>query len=445
MKRNIILMALFLSGITASAQQVLSLQQVKEQALAHNISIRTAEDAVREAREQKKEAFANYFPQVSATGMGFKTNTDMLKTSINTASLLPSSLATALPPALAGMIPPTLSFSMLDRGLMAGVAAVQPLFAGGRIINGNKLARAGVEASEIQKQISENNVELTATQYYWQIISLKEKQRTLNAVDAMLRQLEHDATMAVKAGVGMRNDLLQVQLRQNEVESNRIKLDNGLRLARRMLAQYIGAEGEIDVNDTVNTASMPPFLIQEVNNDDAVAATPEYKLLQKNVEVTRLQKQMEIGKNMPSIGIGATYSHYNMAEGMKNTFGMVFATVTVPISQWWGGAHAIKRRQIAEDVARRQLADNRQQLAIRIQKNRDDVNDAYKQLAIARKGIEQSEENLRLNRNFYQTGTVTMNNLLDAQQKYQQCRDRYTEAYAAWQIKIVEYEQSIGR
>ena len=445
MKRNIILMALFLSGITASAQQVLSLQQVKEQALAHNISIRTAEDAVREAREQKKEAFANYFPQVSATGMGFKTNTDMLKTSINTASLLPSSLATALPPALAGMIPPTLSFSMVDRGLMAGVAAIQPVFAGGRIINGNKLARAGVEASEIQKQISENNVELTATQYYWQIISLKEKQRTLDAVDAMLRQLEHDATMAVKAGVGMRNDLLQVQLRQNEVESNRIKLDNGLRLARRVLAQYIGAGGETDAADTVNTASMPPFLIQEVNNDDAVAATPEYKLLQKNVEVTRLQKQMEIGKNMPSIGIGATYSHYNMVEGMKNTFGMVFATVTVPISQWWGGAHAIKRRQIAEDVARRQLADNRQQLAIRIQKNRDDVNDAYKQLAIARKGIEQSEENLRLNRNFYQAGTVTMNNLLDAQQKYQQCRDRYIEAYAAWQIKIVEYEQSIGR
>ena len=445
MKRNIILMALFLSGITASAQQVLSLQQVKEQALAHNISIRTAEDAVREAREQKKEAFANYFPQVSATGMGFKTNTDMLKTSINTASLLPSSLATALPPALAGMIPPTLSFSMVDRGLMAGVAAVQPVFAGGRIINGNKLARAGVEASEIQKQISENNVELTATQYYWQIISLKEKQRTLDAVDAMLRQLESDAAMAVKAGVGIRNDLLQVQLRQNEVESSRIKLDNGLRLARRVLAQYIGAGGETDAADTVNTASMPPFLIQEVNNDDAVAATPEYKLLQKNVEVTRLQKQMEIGKNMPSIGIGATYSHYNMAEGMKNTFGMVFATVTVPISQWWGGAHAIKRRQIAEDVARRQLADNRQQLAIRIQKNRDDVNDAYKQLAIARKGIEQSEENLRLNRNFYQAGTVTMNNLLDAQQKYQQCHDRYTEAYAAWQIKIVEYEQSIGR
>lgn len=183
MKKNIIVAALLLSGLTASAQQVLSLQQVKEQALAHNISIRTAEDAVREAREQKKEAFANYFPQVSATGMGFRTNTDIMKTNINTTSLLPSSLASVLPPALLSAIPPELSFSMLDRGLMAGVAAVQPLFAGGRIINGNKLARAGVEASEIQKQMSVNNVELTAEQYYWQIISLKEKQRTLNAVD----------------------------------------------------------------------------------------------------------------------------------------------------------------------------------------------------------------------------------------------------------------------
>ena len=66
--------------------------------------------------------------------------------------------------------------------LLAGVLGL-PVFAGGRIINGNKLARAGVEASEIQKQISENNVELTATQYYWQIISLKEKQRTLDAID----------------------------------------------------------------------------------------------------------------------------------------------------------------------------------------------------------------------------------------------------------------------
>lgn len=44
-----------------------------------------------------------------------------------------------------------------------------------------------------------------------------------------------------------------------------------------------------------------------------------------------------------------------------------------------------------------------------------------------KKGIEQSEENLRLNHNYYQVGTVTMNDLLNAQQQYRQC---YTNAFA---------------
>jgi outer membrane protein TolC len=134
-----------------------------------------------------------------------------------------------------------------------------------------------------------------------------------------------------------------------------------------------------------------------------------------------------------------------MGKGTDSNFGAIFATVSVPISSWWGGSHAIKRKKLAEENAREQLTDNAQLLKIRMQKNWNDVDDAYKQLALAKKSIEQSEENLRLNRDYYQAGTVTMNDLLDAQQKYQQCRDRYTDAYAQLQTKIVEYKQSIGQ
>ena len=70
---------------------------------------------------------------------------------------------------------------------------------------------------------------------------------------------------------------------------------------------------------------------------------------------------------------------------------------------------------------------------------------AYKQLQLAKKSIEQSEENLRVNRDSYQAGTVQMSDLLDAQQQYQQSRDRYVDAYAMLQTKILEYKQSIGQ
>ena len=229
------------------------------------------------------------------------------------------------------------------------------------------------------------------------------------------------------------------------MESARIKLSNGLKLSQRVLAQYIGMDGQtVDVIAEIDVNQLPDYQVDAIDPNTAVAATPEYKLLQKNVEAKTLQRKMETGKHMPTIGVGAGYNYYDFGSHLDNNFGMIFATVTIPISDWWGGSHAIKRKKLAEQNAREQLEDNTQLLKIRIQKNRDDMDDAYKQLQLARKGIEQSEENLRLNNDFYHAGTSTINTLLDAQQKYQQCRDRYVDAYAQLQTKILEYKQSIG-
>lgn len=445
MKQQLIYILLACLPVGSMAQQQLTLQQVKERALAHNISIRTANNTVEQAREQKKEAYTNYFPQVSATGGGFKSTRDILKADVKTSKLLPSSLAAALPENIAGMLPASLPVSLVGKGIIGGITAVQPVYAGGQIVNGNRLAKVGIEVGELQRNVAENTVELTAEQYYWQIVSLKEKQKTIDAVGAMLQKIEKDADLAVKAGVGLRNDLLQVQLKQNELESNRLKLDNGLKLARMVLAQYIGMDGEVDVTVAADPGQLPAYPMVKVDHGAAVASTSEYQLLQKNVEASTLQRKIEQGRLQPSVGVGIGYNYYNMGSGLENNFGAVFATVSVPISQWWGGSHAVRRRRLAEANARQQLEDNAELLQIRMQKNWNDVDNAYKQLVLAKKAIEQSEENLRLNRDYYQAGTTTMNNLLDAQQQYQQCRDRYTEAYAALQTKILEYEQSVGK
>ena len=359
-----------LLGLTANAQETLTLQQVKERALAHNINIRTADNSILQAREQKKEAQTLYFPQVSAVGMGFKSTTELIKGDIKVADLLPSSLAVAIPSSVASMLPSNISYGMIDKGVIAGVTAVQPVFAGGQIVNGNKLAKVGVEVSELQKRVSANTVELTAEQYYWQIISLKEKQKTLETVGEMLKNLEKDADAAVKAGVGMRNDLLEVQLKQNEIESNKLKLENGLKLARMALAQYIGAEGDIDVSTTIDASALPAYPMIKVDHSTAVAATSEYQLLQKNVDATSLQRKMEEGKRLPTVGVGVGYNYMNMGSGIKNNFGAVFATVTIPISQWWSGSYAVKRKKLAEENARQQLTDNVQLLEIRKEKHR---------------------------------------------------------------------------
>ena len=427
------------------AQQNLTLEQVKEFAVEHNINMRSADNTIEQAKEQKKEALTNYFPHINATGFSFKSDKDMIKKNINTTDLLPESLLKYIPSDVAAGIPSTIPINLLDRGIIGGLTAIQPVFMGGQIVNGVKLAEVNVEACKLRKGTALNEVTLTAEQYYWQIICLKEKNKTMNIISDMLKSLEKDVDMGVKAGVSMRNDLLQVQIRENEIASNLIKLQNSLKLSRMVLAQYIGMNGQnVDVNMSLDPSVTPDYPTSlKVNHDSAVSYTWEYKLLQKNVEAMTLQRKMEVGKNLPSVGIGVGYNYYDMKE-MNNNFYTMFATISIPISNWWGGSHAIKQKRLAEENAAEQLTDNTQLLEIRMQKNWNDVDDAYKQLQLAKKSVEQSRENLRLEKDYYRAGTVTMSDLLNAQQQYQQSCDRYSDVYAELQIKISEYKQSVG-
>ena len=336
-----------------------------------------------------------------------------------------------------------ISMSMMKNGTIGSLMAVQPVFAGGQIVNGNKLAKVGEDVSRLQLQLSENEVERQTEQYYWQLVSLQEKMKTIEAVEALLADIFKDVDVAVRAGVAMRNDLLQVQLRQNDIESQKVKLQNGIDIVRLLLAQYCGLSSHsftVSVGDGFAVATIP----QQQDHQQSLLQTAEYQLLQKQVEATGLQHKMEIGKNLPSVGIGAGYNYHNLMENDR-TFGMVFATISIPISDWWGGSYAVKRKKIARQQAEEQLADNAELLKIRMQNAWNNVEESRLQLHIAQRSIKQAEENLRLNRDYYRAGTSKMSDLLEAQLLYQQALDRCTDAYADMQNKLLEYRQATGQ
>ncbi len=426
---------------------LLSLQQLKDSALRHNMAIRSAQYRIDAAQEQRKEAFTKYFPSVSGTGFVFNANKGMAETTLNPSEMISPELGMALaqsfpPEALAALANPV-SISMMKNGALAGINAVQPIFAGGQIINGNKLAKVGEEAARLQLQLSENEVENQTEQYYWQLVSMQEKLKTIDAVDSMLAGIHKDVDVAVRAGVAMRNDLLQVQLRQNELKSQRLKLNNGIDIVRQLLAQYCG------LSTTEFTLAQP--LLQDegkamsaVAPESALPNIPEYQLLQKQVEVAQLQRKMEIGKNLPTVAVGAGYNYHNMLD-VDRTFAMVFATVSIPISDWWGGSHAVKRSKLEYQKALDEQQDKSELLKIRMRNAWNSVVESQQQLAIAQQSIEQAAENLRLNQNFYQAGTNKMSDLLEAQMLYQQSLDRRVDAFINYQISLLNYRQASGQ
>jgi outer membrane protein TolC len=178
--------------------------------------------------------------------------------------------------------------------------------------------------------------------------------------------------------------------------------------------------------------------------EQSLLSTPEYRLLEQNVKSNKLQQKMAVGKNMPTVGVGAGYMYDNLMD-KDHPFGVAFVSVSVPISGWWGGSHAINQRKAQTMIAKQTQEDASDMLKINMQHLWDDVKDGYQQILIAHNSIEQSSENLRLNLDYYNAGIITMSDLLEAQSLYQQSRDKLVDAYSQYKIKILEYKQATAQ
>ena len=446
MNKFIALMLAVVATFGAAAQRQYTLPQLLDSARQYNIAIRNARHDIDAAQLQRKEAYTKYFPSVSSNFMWFQANKGMAETTLDVADKIPPELGAMLaqtlsPESLAALAQPV-NVSMMKNGVIGSLMAVQPVYAGGQIINGNKLAKLGEDVSRLQLKLSESDVEKTAEQYYWQMVTMQEKVKTIEAVETLLSDIHKDVDVAVRAGLTLRNDLLQVELRQNDVASQKLKLFNGMSLVRMLLAQYCGLRDTAFVIDYQPEAPLPLAVKQD--HQLALSGTTEYQLLGKQVEAAELQRKMTYGQNLPSVAVGAGYNYHNLLD-RNHHFAMVFATVNVPISDWWGGSKAVKRKEIEILKAQEQLVDNGELLKIRMQSAWNGVEESYSQLQLAQRGIEQAQENLRLNRDQYRAGLLRMADLLEAQLLYQQTLDRRTEAFADYQTKLSEYRHALGQ
>ena len=421
MKRwQTIILAGLASVPTLAQSKVYTLEECINEAVKGNLALRNAENQIAMSVEQRKESFTKFFPTVSASGMGFIAKKGLVQMDVM------------------GM-----NMAFAKNGMVAGVVAMQPVFAGGQIVNGNRLAKVGEEASRLQRGMSENEIRLSTERYYWNIVMFKEKLVTLDQLDKQLQSVRKDVKASVDAGVCNRNDLLQVQLRQNEVKTTRIQVENSIATLKDLLAQIMGrASEQIDISYSIGCPEAPQNFYQ--SEDVSLPNTNEYQLLDKQIESEKLKYKVAVGKNLPTVSVGGGYIYNNMMDKSQNNL-MGLLTVLVPLSNWWGGSHNIKRQKMQVENVVNDKRNQSEMLVIHMRKAWNDMNDAHKQVGIAQESIAQSEENLRLNADYYHAGTATITDLLDAQTLYQQSHDRYVEAIANYEVKKREYLQATGR
>lgn len=429
----------------AHGQAKYTLEQCKQKALENNIRIKNGNLEMQASDQVKKAALTNYFPTVTATGVIFKFNEPVLEMDIPGGNLpVYNGDPSTLPLATEFAYFPGFQLGLMEDLAAGMVTATQPLFAGGRIINGNKLARLGYEVSERKLNLSVSDVLIGTEKQYWQILSLKEKMKTLDRYDSLLASLFKDVNNAYQAGLVNYNDVLKVSLKQSELEMNRLKLENGLRMANMALCQQMGIPYDplMTLADTTILITQPDLF--RADHQAAVSNREEYRLMQDNLKAENLQYRMKLGEYLPELGVGVGAFTFDMDNNNWNDKLVAFGSLNIPITDWWEASHTLKQQKLKEEIAANQAEYTAQLLNLEMENAWSKVTEAYKQVQIAGKAVRQAEENLKVTHDNYLAGINGVSDLLEAQATLQSAYDSLSEAHSAYFVYVAEYRRTTG-
>jgi len=424
---TLISVALF-SG-TGFAEKAITLQECKTLALQNNNSIKNSYLEIESADKIKKSAFTKYFPQISGGGMAFKAQDPLLKENLSV-SFLPG-------------VP--IPIEILQDGKIAYLKAEQPVFAGGRIFNSNRLASLSRDVNILLRKQIQDDVLVKTEEQYWQIISLTEKITTVKKYEEFLDKLLRKVEDSFNAGISLKNDVLKVRQKKTEIELNKSKLENGIQLSTMAFCQYIGIEYDTSIvlADKLVIQSKPDDI--HVNNSDVIAKRVEYQLLKKSLEAEELKTDLKIGEYMPLIGVGvmSLYTQFDNNKWTDNK--MAYFSASVPISDWWGGTYSLQERNIRERMEKNNKTDKIELLNLQMEKAWKDVQDAYKQLSLSSLSRDQAEDNFNISMDSYNNGIVDLSDLLEAEAIYHQSESRLIDAKVNYRINEIHYLQVTAR
>lgn len=427
-----ILAALCVAAYTQGQEALrLSLGECRQLALEHNEDLKQSDNKLRQAELDKAIAFSNYLPKFDA--------------SVSGTYMFPNLEMNGMEMELHGMY-------------FAGIMVTQPIYTGGKIMAGNKLAKIGKEAESETLRKTRMQVIADADNAYWSLIAVNWKVRMLEAYKAQMDALYQQTETSVNAGMATTNDLLRITAKRSEIDYQLQKAKNGENLCRLSLCNVLGCELDTEITpvDTVIRISTPHDL------DENIALRPELRLLQSQVDAAKEQVKVTRADILPSVALMGSYMFYGnekikgymqdaagnnvpFTNKIDDNFGMVALTVNVPLFHWGEGLKKIRKAKYELHNAQLDLQKNTRLLSIEARQAVQNVTDGYNMVETARLGDEQGQENLRVMTERYQNGLCTLTDLLDAQTQWQQAQSNLIEAQTQYKIYETEYLRVTGK
>ncbi|HEY6873425.1 MAG TPA: TolC family protein [Geobacteraceae bacterium] len=415
----LILMILFGLSTSVAHAERLTLRDCLAKASTGNYSLKVAAHDEKIAKENVGIGKSGFFPRVDLQG-GY------------TAQLEPQAID------FAGR---SIATQDADYPFLS-LSIYQTLYDFGRTDSRYRRAEALREAAAYSYAGQEKDVFLQVVKAYFGIL---QEEKLLHAAEEEVAQMTDHLRVAqnfYEQGVVTRNDLLQADVRlatsrQRALEEAN-RLDNGW-----LYLNYLTGSPPDYRSDLEEGAIVAPN-VSAADPENAFAARQEIKSLKKVVEGSEQQVRESRGNYYPELfaQMGMDY----VRNGQVKEQAIFAGTVGLKINLFDGLATTSRFRQAVETRSRNEEVLRQLQADIRLeyQTATNDARVALERIKVAENSIRQGEENLRINKDRYQSQVGTATDVIDAQTLLTQTKTEYFRALFDYQVAVARVRKSLG-
>ena len=456
MRRTIFLWMLAMLAFHAAGQRALTLEECRQLAIQNNKELRISAEKIRMADNEKKAAFTQYFPKLSASGAYLWNQKDLnlLDMGALTSSLASSLGGLAELPAIQQLMGGVNDLQHIDvQNIWVGnVSLVQPVFMGGKIITYNQIQKYAKQLAASLNDTQLQEVIYQTDKSYWQVISLVNKKKLADAYVDLLRKMDADMTALIQEGLATEAEGLSVKVKLNEAEMAQTKVENGLALSRMLLARICG----LSLEDDIALADEPLDDFPEASGqtladlNEAFMNRSELRSLDLAKKIYQGKERIVLADLLPNVALSANYfvTNPNVFNGFKNDFAGMFnvgVMVRVPLSAWWEGTYKRNAARAETRIKELEWMDAREKIELQVNQSVYQVNEAGKRLIASSRNMENAEENLRRANLGFEEGVIPALNLMEAQTAWLSARSELIDAQIEVKLTKVYLDKALGR
>lgn len=456
------------------AQGAVSLDSCRNMAIRNNKEIQQSRARVEGAGYQRKEAKAAYLPSLDLEASYFynqknisllaedqllptktfnpKTQSYEFNLLTNPQTGLPITTANGQPiPSTVAYLPKSAMTFNVHNVFAGALTLTQPIYMGGKIKAMNEITRYAEELARSMHDSKVEDVVYDVDAAYWQVVSLKAKQKLAENYVKLLETFDNDVKKMLNEGVATKSNLLNVDVKLNEANVDLTKVKNGVALSRMLLAQLCGAP--INSEFVLEDEDKDTWAVAEGSEtyamNDVYARRHEVRSLELAAKIYDEKAKVARASMLPQVAAVGMYSlmNPNSYNGYERKFAGAFsvgAMVKIPLWHWGGLTNKYKVAKTEATIKRLELADAKDKIELQVNQASFKNQEAWKTYEMTKKNLEKANENLRMAQVGFKEGVSTTSDVLAAQTAWLKANSEKIDAEIDVQLCNVYLSKVLG-